>query len=479
MNYKLVFKTIGKLLQVEAALLVFPLIFSLFYKEKISYSFLIPIAILLLVSRGLSFLKPKETKFYAKDGFATVGISWIIFSIFGALPFILSNTLPNFFDAFFEAASGFTTTGSTVITDIEIVPKSIQLWRSLTNWVGGMGILVFIIAIIPQTNSRSIYLLKAESTGMKVGKLTSKITLSARILYLIYIGLTLLLLILLSLKIPFFDSLNYALSSAGTGGFAIHNTSIAYYSSAYVEIVIAIFITIFGINFNIFYLIIIGNIKQALKSEELRYYLLILFGATILIALNTLSIYTNFTSALRFSYFQSASIMTTTGFSSVDFNTWSNFSKWILIILMVIGGSAGSTAGGIKVSRIMIYFKTIIKEIKHTINPNHISIITFEEKKIEESTSKGVFAYLSAYLFILVIAALLISIDGHDIVTNFTASLSSISNIGPGLSMVGPLGNYSIFSNFSKIILSIVMLTGRLELFPILILFSPSLYKNN
>lgn len=477
MNYKLVFKTIGKLLQVEAALLVIPLIVSFFYEENISYSYLVPIGILIIISIMLSLLKPSELSFTAKEGFAVVGLSWLILSAFGSLPLIISGVLPNFFDAFFETASGFTTTGSSVITNVEIVPKSILLWRSITIWVGGMGILVFIIAILPKTNSRSIYLLKAESTGIKVGKLTSKITLSARILYLIYICLTLLLIILLSFKIPLFDSINYALSAAGTGGFGIHNTSIAYYNSVYVDIVVAVFITIFGINFNIFYLILIGNVKQALKSEELRIYLIILLTATVLITFNTIGIYSNFFNALRYSFFQSASIMTTTGFSTYDFNTWPELSKWILVMLMLIGGSAGSTAGGLKVSRIIVFFKTIIKEIKYSIHPNQISIITFEGKRVEESTSKGVFAFLTAYIFIIVIGVLLISIDGKDLTTNLLAILSTINNVGPGLNLIGPLNNYSIFSNLSKLVLSFVMIIGRLEIFPILILFSPSLYK--
>lgn len=477
MNYRLVFKTIGKLLQVEAALLVIPLIVSIFYEENISYSYLVPIGILIIISILLSLLKPRELSFTAKEGFAVVGLSWLIISAFGSLPLIFSGVLPNFFDAFFETASGFTTTGSSVIKDVEILPKSILLWRSITIWVGGMGILVFIIAILPKTNSRSIYLLKAESTGIKVGKLTSKITLSARILYLIYMGLTLIMIILLSFKIPLFDSINFALSSAGTGGFAIYNLSVAHYNSLYVEIVIGIFITLFGINFNVFYLIIIGNVKQALKSEELRYYLIILFTASALIAINTIGIYGNFINALRYSFFQSASIMTTTGFSTYDFNTWPEFSKWILVMLMFIGGSAGSTAGGIKVSRIIIYFKTILKEIKYSIHPNQISIITFEGKRVEESTSKGVFGFIVAYMFIFVIGVLLISIDGKDLTTNLLAIITTINNVGPGLNLIGPLNNFSIFSNFSKFVLSFIMIIGRLEIFPILILFSPKLYK--
>ncbi len=478
MNFKLVFKTIGRLLQVEAALLIIPLVFSVIYKENITHAFLVPILLLIIISLFLSFIKTKNMKFYIKDGFATVGLAWLVLSLFGSLPFILSKTLPNFFDAFFETASGFTTTGASVIDSVEATYKSILLWRSLTIWLGGMGILVFIIAILPQNDSRLIYLLKAESTGPKVGKLTSKTSFSAKILYLIYIGLTFILFILLSFKIPIFDSFNYALSTAGTGGFAIHNNSIAFYNSKYVEIIITVFMFIFGINFTIFYLILIGNIKQALKSEELRVYLLIFLLSSILIAFNTLSLFDNFFTALRYSSFQASSIMSTTGFSSTNFDTWPEFSKWLLLILMFIGASAGSTAGGLKISRVIIYFKSIFREIKQIIFPNRLDMITFENKPITEAVTKGVFSHLAAYFIIFIFAILLISLDGFDLSTNLSAVLSSISNVGPGLNLVGPANNYSLFSNFSKLVLTFVMIIGRLELFPILILFSPALYKN-
>lgn len=476
MNLKIILKTIGKLLHVEAVLLVIPLITSLYYKENNYYSYLIPIFILIIIGFCLQKIKADNMNFYAKEGFATVGMAWLTLSAFGALPLMLSGVLPNFFDAFFETASGFTTTGASVIKDVEVIYKSIQLWRSLTVWIGGMGILVFILAILPKTNSRAVYLLKAESTGPKVGKLTPKLKLTARILYLIYFGLTIILVVLLAFKIPFFDSLNYALSSAGTGGFAIHNNSLAHYDSLYVEIVITIFITLFGINFSVFYLFLIGSFKQALKSEELRYYLLILFSAILLISLNTLKIYNNFFTALRYSSFQAASIMTTTGFSTVDFNLWPEFSKWIIIILMYIGGSAGSTAGGIKISRIIIYFKTLRREIKTNINPNEVIVVKFEDKKISDQMSKGLFGYFIAHFFILLLGVLIISIDGFDLITNFSSTLTCLSNVGPGLNLVGPASNFSLFSTLSKFTLSIIMIIGRLELFPILILFSPRLY---
>jgi len=360
-----------------------------------------------------------------------------------------------------------------------VINKSILLWRSVMNWVGGMGILVFILAIIPQTDSRSIYLLKAESTGPSVDKLTTKLTYSARILYLIYFGLTLILFLLLIIKIPLFDSINFAFATAGTGGFAIFNESIAYYNSVYVEIVIAIFMIIFGINFNIYYLILIKNFKKAFKSEELKVYLGIILTATLLIAINTLNIYKNFFTSLRFSFFQVSSIISTSGYTSTNFDLWPEFSKWILIMLMFIGSCAGSTSGGIKVARIIIYFKTILKEIKYSIHPKRVSVITLEGKPVNESMMKGLFAFITTYIFILIIGTLLISLNKFDFITNFTATLTCLSNVGPGLSLVGPTGNFSIFSNFSHAVLSLIMMIGRLELFPILIIFSPSLYTND
>jgi len=479
MNYRLIIKTIGKLLYIEALLLIIPLLCSFIYKEDIYLAYLIPISIMIILGFIFSKIKCENNKFYQREGFFTVGLAWLILSFFGSLPFIISQTIPNFFSAYFEATSGFTSTGATVISDLTVINKSILLWRSLMNWVGGMGILVFILAIIPQTDSRSIYLLKAESTGPSVDKLTTKLTYSARILYLIYFGLTLILFLLLIIKIPLFDSINFAFATAGTGGFAIFNESIAYYNSVYVEIVIAIFMIIFGINFNIYYLILIKNFKKAFKSEELKVYLGIILTATLLIAINTLNIYKNFFTSLRFSFFQVSSIISTSGYTSTNFDLWPEFSKWILIMLMFIGSCAGSTSGGIKVARIIIYFKTILKEIKYSIHPKRVSVITLEGKPVNESMMKGLFAFITTYIFILIIGTLLISLNKFDFITNFTATLTCLSNVGPGLSLVGPTGNFSIFSNFSHAVLSLIMMIGRLELFPILIIFSPSLYTND
>ncbi len=463
MNYRLIFNFIGNLLRVEAFLLLFPLIVSIIYHENLYFAYSIPIFILILLSYVLKTKKSSKKQLYVREGFVITGLSWILLSFFGSLPFIISGEIPNFFDAFFETVSGFTTTGSSILKDIEAMSHSLLFWRSFTHWVGGMGVLVFVLAILPNTDASSMYILKAESPGPQVGKLVSKVRITARILYSIYIAMTVILIILLAFKMPLFDSFCNGLGTAGTGGFAIKNNSIAYYNSLYVDIVITIFMVLFGINFNIFYLLLIGHIKDAFKSEELRLYLFIIVGAIILIAINLYysGTFKTLSEAFRYSSFQTGSIISTTGYTTTDFNLWPSFSRWILVLLMFVGGMAGSTAGG----------------IKYSINPRRVSSLTFEGKPLEPEVGKGVSAFFIAYIFLLLIGVLLISIDGKDLITNFTATLACISNVGPGLAIVGPTGNFSSFSSFSKLVLSIIMLSGRLEIFPILILFSPRTWK--
>ncbi|NLD25736.1 MAG: TrkH family potassium uptake protein [Acholeplasmataceae bacterium] len=479
MNYRMVFRVIGNLLRVEAGLLLLPLIVSFIYKENLYYTYLIAIGILLVLSFILTAPKLKSRKIYARDGIVIVGLSWILMSFFGSLPFLISGEISNFFDAFFESSSGFTTTGASVLENVEGMSHSLLFWRSLTNWMGGMGVLVFVLAIMPNTDARSMYIMQAESPGPQVGKLVSKVRLTARILYGIYIALTVILIAFLTIKMPLFDSICHGLSTAGTGGFTIKNTSIGYYNSVYIDVVITVFMILFGVNFNLFYLILVGNIKSALKSEEFKTYFAIIAGAIILITINlvTSGIYQTVGQALRYSSFQVGTIISTTGFSTTDYNLWPAFSKWILILLMFVGGSAGSTAGGIKVSRIVIMFKMVVKEIKYNINPNRVTSIYFEGKPIEHSVGKGVYSFFLAYVLMLLLVTLIISIDGMDMLTNFTATLSCMSNVGPGFELVGPMGNYSGFSSFSKLILSFVMISGRLEIFPILILFAPNIWK--
>ncbi len=479
MNYRMILNFIGNILRFLALLLLLPLIISFANKENIYLAYLIPIILLTILSFLLKIKKPQNKQIYIREGFIITALSWLLLSLFGSLPFIISKEIPYFFDAFFETVSGFTTTGSSILNNVEEMSTSLVFWRSLTQWIGGMGILVFALAILPSTDARSMYIIKAESPGPQVGKLVSRVRFTARILYGIYIGLTLILFILLSFKMPVFDSLCHALSTASTGGFGIKNTSIAFYDSFYIEIVISIFMILFGINFNIFYLILIGHLKEALKSEELRVYFSIVIIATILIAFNLINsgTYNSVGTAFRYSFFQTSSIITTTGFSTADFNLWPSFSKWILVLLMFSGGMAGSTAGGIKISRIVIQTKIILKEIKYSINPRRVTTLSFEKKPLEPGVIKGASSFILVYMLLLFGGVLLISLDGKDLLTNFTASLSCLSNVGPGLEIIGPLGNYSSFSNFSKLILSILMLAGRLEIFPILILFSPNTWK--
>jgi trk system potassium uptake protein TrkH len=479
MNYRMIIRFIGNILLFEALLLCFPFFVSLAYKEGLYFSYLLPIG--LLVGLGLlsKLFKPLHKEIYIREGFIITALSWLLLSLFGSLPFFISGEISNLFDAVFETVSGFTTTGSTILDNVEGLSRSLLLWRSLTQWIGGMGILVFALAILPETDARSMYIIKAESPGPQVGKLVSRVRLTARILYGIYIALTVILFLLLLVKMPAFDSVCHALSTAGTGGFGIKNNSVAYYNSFYIEIVITIFMLLFGVNFTIYYLLLIGHWKDVLKSEELRAYLTLFLGSTLLITINLLSSGTSDSmgEALRHSAFQTSSLMTTTGYNTVDFNLWPSFSKWILIILMICGGMAGSTAGGIKISRILIQAKTVFKEIKYSVNPRRVSTLTFERKPLEPGVAKEVSAFVLAYVSLLLVGCLLISLDGKDLLSNFTACIASLSNVGPGLGSVGPLGNFASYSWFSKIVLSFLMVSGRLEIFPILILFAPKTWK--
>ena len=479
MNYRFVFHQIGNILKVVAALMLLPLFVSIIYQESNFIAFLIPMAAALGVGFFLSRHKDVNPTIYAKEGLALVGLAWICVSIFGSLPFVISGQIPNFINAFFETVSGFTTTGASILTNIETLDKSMLFWRSFTHWIGGMGILVFIIAFLPQTNARSMFMNKADSPGPTVGKMTTKIKQTARILYGIYVTLTIIQIILLSFQIPLFDSFTHTFATAGTGGFSIHNASIAHYNSVYVETIITVFMIIYGINFTLFYLLLMRNVKGALKSEELRWYFGFLIVAMLLITINILPLYANLGEAIRYSTFQVASIMSTTGFATADFNNWPTLSKTVLVFLMFIGASAGSTGGGIKVSRIVIYFKMVIREIRYALHPRQVATITFEQKPLDDGVKKSISAYLIAYLSILIVATFIISFEGKDIVTTFTSVVSSLNNIGPGLEIVGPTGNFATFSVPSKLTLILTMLAGRLEIFPILILFAPGLWKQD
>lgn len=480
MNIKMILYTIGNLLKVEATLLILPLIVSVIYKENTYLSWLIPIAALILVGVLLTLKKPEKKNLYAKEGMVLVGLSWIVLSLFGCLPFIISKQIPNFVDALFETVSGFTTTGASILTNVESLSHSMLFWRSFTHWIGGMGVLVFVLAILPSSEGQNIFILRAESTGPQVGKLVSKVKVTARILYLIYLGFTLLEMIFLLIgKMPLFDSIVTSFATAGTGGFGIKNDSVASYST-YSQMVIAIFMLLFGINFNIFYFIIIGKIAQAFKSEELRTYIIIIIVATVTIALNIFfTLDMSLSIAFKDSFFQVVSFMTSTGFISTNYDLWPELSKLVLFILMFIGACAGSTGGGMKVSRFVILVKSVKREISKIFHPNSVTNIRFEGTTLDEKVVKGVSNYFTMLICIFVVGTLIISLNGFDFETTISAVVSALNNDGPGFgSVIGASGNFASFSIVSKLTLSLLMLIGRLEIYPILVLFSPKIWFN-
>ena len=421
----------------------------------------------------MSRKKPSNTVFYAKEGFVSVALSWIVLSIFGALPFYFSGEIPLFEDALFEVISGFTTTGASVLSDVEALSRCMLMWRSFTHWIGGMGVLVFILAVLPLAGGYNMHIMRAESPGPSVGKLVPRVKLTAKILYVIYFSLTVLqILILLVSGMPWFDSLAMSFGTAGTGGFGILNPSCGSYTT-FQQAVFTIFMILFGINFNVYYLFLIKKPKDALHCEEMRGYLAIIAASILLIAWNIREYYPTILQAIHHSAFQVASIITTTGYSSADFDLWPSFSKTILVSLMFVGACAGSTGGGIKVSRIAIAFKTVKKEMSSLIHPRSIKILKYEGKPIEHTVLRSINTYLITYMLIFACSVLLISLNEFDPTTNFTAVAATLNNIGPGLEKVGPTCNFGIFSPFSKYVLMFDMLAGRLELFPMLLLFSP------
>ena len=477
MNLKMIFNTIGKVALIEAGLLVLPLITAIIYSENTYLSILLTIGIALTIGLLLVLLfKPKDRVIYSREGFAIVALAWIVLSLIGCLPFFISREIPSFIDAFFETVSGFTTTGASILKDVESLSKSLLMWRSFTHWIGGMGILVFVVALMPKNSDRSIHILRAEMPGINVDKIVPRAKDTAKILYYIYIGLTILLAVLLAFgEMDIYESLNHALTTAGTGGFSIKNDGLAGYS-AYSQWVIAIFMLLFGVNFNLYFLMLVGKFKAVFKNKEFLTYIIIVLSSTIFICLNIYPAFNNLHDLIRNSFFQVSSIITTTGFATVDFNTFNLPTQIVLLLLMFIGGSAGSTAGGLKVSRVMLLFKRIKYEIKKLINPNSVQILSLDGKKIDESTANGVTSYFSIYIVLIGLVLFLISFDGLDMMTNFSATVASINNIGPGFSLVGPMSNFSCYSGFSKIVLSFAMLFGRLEIYPLLLALTPTFW---
>lgn len=473
MNIRIILYFLGWVLKIEAFFMLLPCIIAIIYQEKSGFFFLI----IGLVSGVLGWLvsrkPPQNRAFYAREGFVSVALSWIVLSFFGALPFYLSGEIPVFEDALFEIISGFTTTGTSIIPDVEALSRCMIMWRSFTHWIGGMGVLVFILAILPMVGGYNMYIMKAESPGPSVGKLVPRVKTTAKILYLIYFAMTVAqIVILLCSRMPWFDAIAMTFGTAGTGGFGILNDSAASYST-FQQGVITVFMILFGVNFNVYYLFLIKKPKEALFSEEARYYLLIILASILLITWNIRGSFSSLFQAFHHSAFQVASIITTTGYATLDFDLWPSFSKTILVILMFIGACAGSTGGGIKVSRIVIGVKTVKKELSSLIHSRSIKILKFEGKAIEHTVLRSINTYLIAYMLIFVASLLIISIDNYDLVTNFTAVASALNNIGPGLSKAGPTCNFSFFSPLTKYVLMFDMLAGRLELFPLLLLFSP------
>ena len=477
MNYRMVGFVLGRILLIEAGLMAAPLLVTLLYGETAAPSFLITMGILCLLGLLIGFRAPKNRAFYAKEGFAIVALSWVLLSFFGALPFVFTGTT-SMVDGFFEIVSGFTTTGSSILLDIEAVEHGLLFWRSFTHWVGGMGVLVFAMAILPLAEGRGMHILRAEVPGPQVDKLVSRASDTAKILYTIYLALTLIeLLFLLAGGMPLFDAFITSFGTAGTGGFSNLSQSIAGYNSAYIEIVVGVFMLLFGINFNLYYLLLLGKVREILHSEELIVYLGVVSASVLGITLNILHLYGNFGEALRKAFFQVASIITTTGFATADYNLWPEFSQIILVLLMFCGACAGSTGGGIKIARLIILFKSAVCDIRKMIHPHAVTTVRFAGKPLDERARSGAMMFLTVYTGIFALSVLLLSLEHQDLVTTFTAVAACINNIGPGLSLVGPVGNFSFFSDAGKLLLSLDMLIGRLEIFPMLILFVPSVWK--
>jgi trk system potassium uptake protein TrkH len=475
----MVFHTIGRILQIEALLMLLPLAVALFYGEVAGvFAFTVTLlAEFFFGTLGAKFFRSKNRIIYSKEGFAIVALAWIIMSAVGALPFVISGEIPSYVDAFFETVSGFTTTGASVLNNVEALSKGMLFWRSFTHWIGGMGVIVFVMALIPNLSERSIHIMRAEMPGPVVDKIVPKIKNTAKILYLIYIALTLSQIILLRLGgVDLFESMVYSFGTAGTGGFGIKADSLASYSP-YVQWVITAYMFIFGINFNLYYLVLIHRAKAAIRSTELWCYFAIIGVSAFIISINTSPLFSTVSETIRHSCFQTVSLMTTTGFSTVDFNMWPSVSKTILLILMFVGGCAGSTAGGLKVSRVIIILKTIMREFRNLLHPRSVSAVRHEGKPVEDRTAYGVCVYFAIYMLCFFAIFFLISFDNFDFETNFTATAATINNIGPGFSEVGPMSGFAGYSVFSKLVLSFSMLLGRLELYPLLIVLTPGIRR--
>ncbi len=477
MNYSAIFYILGCVLKFESLFLLIPAFVGLLYKEEEPLQYLLVAALCAVLGFFLSRKKPANKNFYVKDGFVTVAASWIVMSAFGAIPFVLTGDIPSYFDAMFETISGFTTTGSSILTDVEALSRTSLFWRSLTHWVGGMGVFVFIMAILPLMGGSTMNLMKAESTGPSISKLVPHVKDTAKILYGMYTGLTVCeIIVLLILKMPVFDAFTITFGTVGTGGFAILNDSLASYSPA-IQYAVTFFLILSGVNYTFYFYILFRRVKDAFHMEEVRWYFIIIAVATAIITLDIRSMYPTLEETFRHASHQVATIMTTAGFATTDFDLWPEISKFVLVLLMFIGACSGSTAGGIKVTRIIMYAKMIPKELSSILHPREVKKIRMDGHVVEDNVIRTTCVYLVLYFAIFFISLFLVCVDNFDFTTNFTAVASCFNNIGPGLSLVGPTRNFSIYSNFSKIVLMFDMLAGRLELYPMVVLFFPSTWR--
>ena len=478
MNYRILVYTLGWILNFQALFLLLPCLVALVYQEPSGWNFLFTALVVSIIGIILTCKKPQNNQFHAREGFVLVAVSWILISLISAIPLCISGEVPNYIDALFEMVSGYTTTGASILTAVEELPKCMNFWRCFSNWIGGMGVIVFIVTILPMTGSNAnMYLMRAESPGPSFGKLVPKLKKTASLLYIMYIVLTLTQLVLLLFGgLDFFESLCISTATAGTGGFGIRNDGFSGYSS-YVQIVVTVFMFLFGVNFKFYFLIVMKKLKDAFLIEEVRWYAILYAVATILIAIDIFHLFGSVGESLKHSAFQVATVMTTTGFATTDFNQWPIFSQMIMLILMFVGACAGSTGGGMKISRFIIYIKSAHKEIACLLHPNSVKKIKMDDKVVDHETLRSANVYLIIYVLLVSASVLLVSLNGFDLITTVTSVIATFNNIGPGLGVVGPMGNYSSLSVLSKLVLIFDMLAGRLEIFPIVMLFFRDTWK--
>ena len=477
MNKRKIVSFIGRIILIEAALMVLPLLVALYYGDGDAWAFAVTILTALIPGVLMARVRQSDRRLSSRDGYFIVAATWIIISLIGAMPLYMAGGFRSYWSALFEIASGFSTTGASVLEEPAVLGHGVLFWRSFTHWIGGMGVLVFVLMVMPMENDNSMHLVRAEVPGPTAGKLVPRMRTTSMILYGIYAAMTMILLVLLLLGgMPLFDSFCIAFGTAGTGGFAVSSAGVAGYHSAYIEVLLGIFMLLFGVNFNVYHLLLLGKVKDALKSEEVKAYLGIVITATVLISINTFSRVTGLGTTVRNAFFQVASIITTSGFATVDFNFWPEFSKHTLVLLMIIGACAGSTGGGFKISRLIILLKAMMAEVRHIITPKAINPVRIDGKPIDKETLNSIRIYAAAYLILICLFTWILSLDGKDLTTNVTAVLSCFNNIGPGLGGVGPMNNFGIYSDWAQVLLSLCMLTGRLEIFPMLLLFGRSMH---